>query len=165
MVAGGNANVWTYRFDWDDEGSFLLTDLSEMLGAAHSMEIPFVFGHFRLLGTFDRFAFTKDNAPGRFALSELMMGYWARFAAGGDPGGAPAWTRYGASVDTPSAMVFDAPHSGGARMIGDRETQPRLITDRFADPSLKTDARRCVVFKSMATWNPEMVGMDRGRCR
>lgn len=165
MVAGGNPNVWTYRFDWDEQGAFLLTDLSEVLGAAHSLEIPFVFGHFKLLGAFDRFAFTNANAPGRLALSDLMMGYWARFAATGDPGGAPAWTRYAATPDAPSAMVFDTPHSGGARMIVDRETQPRLITDLFADETLKTDARRCAVFTSMADWNPEMVGMDGGRCR
>jgi para-nitrobenzyl esterase len=165
MVAGGNANVWTYRFDWDEQGAFLLTDLSEVLGAAHSMEIPFVFGHFRLLGTFDRFAFTKANAPGRLALSDLMMGYWARFAATGDPGGAPEWTRYGATPDGASAMVFDTPRSGGARMIAERESQPRLIADLFADESLETDARRCAVFTSMAAWNPEMIGMDRGRCR
>lgn len=164
MVAGGNPDIWTYRFDWDEEGAFLLTDLSEMLGAAHSMEIPFVFGHFKLLGTFDRFAFTDANASGRVALSDQMMGYWARFAADGDPGGTPAWTRYTVAPEAPSTMVFDSPDAGGPRMVADHETQARLVSDLFADQSLKTDARRCAVFDSMTLWNPGMGGMDGGRC-
>src|SRR5262249_6412711 len=38
--------VFVYRFDWDEEPTLLGTDLSQMLGAAHAFEIPFVFGHF-----------------------------------------------------------------------------------------------------------------------
>ncbi len=166
MVTGGNANVWTYRFDWDEEGKILLTDLGQVLGAAHSVEIPFVFGRFQLLGMYDRFAFTKANAPGRKILSGQMMGYWARFAATGDPGGAadaPTWSRYVAG-EAPSLMVFDSPAGGGARMIADRETQQRLVADLFADPALATDARRCIVFTTMTSWNAGMTGMDGGKC-
>lgn len=168
MTAGGHAKVWTYRFDWDEEGSVGLTDLSQMLGAAHSMEIPFVFGRFVLLGRFDQFAFTRDNAPGRLKLSDQMMGYWARFAATGDPGagvGAPPWTPYTVEAGRPNTMIFDTAADGGVRMIVDRETQPQVVADLFADPTLKTDAQRCAVFAAMATWNKEMRGMDGGRCK
>src|SRR5581483_4386900 len=54
------------------------------LGVTHAQELPFVF----------------HNFPAPFAggpideqVSDAMIGYWTRFAAGGDPsgGGAPAW--------------------------------------------------------------------------
>lgn len=165
-TGAGNAQVWTYRFDWDEAGSVAFTDLGQMLGAAHSMEIPFVFGHFVLLGRFDQFAFTKENAPGRLALSDQMMGYWTRFAATGDPSGAdaPAWTRFTTAEGQPNTMVFDTAKDGGVRMIADRETQPKLVAELFADATLGADARRCAVFAAMATWNKEMRGMDNGRC-
>jgi len=40
--------IFSYRFDWDEEPSFLWSDLSELIGAAHGFEIPFVFGHWNL---------------------------------------------------------------------------------------------------------------------
>ncbi|MFZ4070972.1 MAG: carboxylesterase/lipase family protein [Caulobacterales bacterium] len=162
LTATGNADVWTYRFDWADQGRFLLTDLSQMLGAAHSMEIPFVFGHFQFFGAFDRYMFTRENEAGRFELSNQMMSAWGAFAHSGDPGG--DWARYQPTGAAPSVMLFNARSAGGSRMIADRESQARLIADLFADQTLKTNARRCQVFKVMLAWNKEMVGMDDGRC-
>ena len=40
--------VYAYRFDWDEEPSQYGFDLSIALGAAHALEIPFVFGDFKL---------------------------------------------------------------------------------------------------------------------
>ena len=34
-----------YRFDWDEEPTVMFYDLSIALGAAHGLEIAFVFGH------------------------------------------------------------------------------------------------------------------------
>lgn len=162
LTSTGHADVWTYRFDWADQGRFLLTDLSQMLGAAHSMEIPFVFGRFQFFGAFDRYMFTRDNEAGRLELSGRMMNHWAAFARSGDPGN--GWARYQPTGSAPSIKLFNAPAAGGSRMIADRETQARVLADLFADASLKTDARRCQVFKVMLAWNPEMAGKDAGRC-
>jgi para-nitrobenzyl esterase len=48
-------------------------------------------------------------SPRETALSDIMTGYWTRFAATGDPNGAgaPMWTPYDASAD--SYFVFDTP--------------------------------------------------------
>jgi para-nitrobenzyl esterase len=168
MVQGGHSQVWTYRFDWDEEGAIGFTDLAQMLGAAHSMEIPFVFGHFQLLGQFDQFAFTRANEAGRLELSERMMTYWTQFAATGDPGGgqgAPRWAPFTIADGQPNTMIFDSASGGGVRMIADRESQTKLVADLFADRTLKSDAQRCQVFAAMASWNKEMRGMDGGRCR
>ena len=169
MTAGGHAPVWTYRFDWDEEGGLLITDLGQLLGAAHSMEIPFVFGHFKLLGRFDSIAFTKANAPGRLALSDTMMSYWANFAATGSPGRGtdgklPEWKAWSNAPADPALMVFDSPAGGGARMIPGGETPEKVITDLMADPSLKTDARRCEVLMRSTRDRPELRSLAEGRC-
>ena len=169
MTTGGHGAVWTYRFDWDEEGGLLVTNLSELLGAGHSVEIPFVFGHFKLLGTFDRFAFTKENAPGRLALSDAMMSYWANFAASGDPGRGvdgtlPQWRPWSNDAAAPNLIVLDTASSGGPRMARDVETPKRIADDLFADASLKTPAQRCAIYAAMMRWNPEVAGGDGGRC-
>ena len=42
--------VFAYRFDWDEEPTILWLDFSSLLGAAHGLEIPFVFGTLTLMG-------------------------------------------------------------------------------------------------------------------
>ena len=86
MTAAGASDVFVYRFDWDEEPRlFGLADLSELLGAAHAFEVPFVFGHWDL-GSEGNVIFSRENLPGREELSAQMMSYWAQFAYAGDPG-------------------------------------------------------------------------------
>jgi len=94
------ANVWCYRFDWAREPA----PWNEVLGSAHFVDMPFVFGNFgpsvlsNLIGG-------KANALGRSALSEAMMASIGAFARTGDPNNAslgitwPMW---------PGVLVFDA---------------------------------------------------------
>jgi para-nitrobenzyl esterase len=100
------------------------------LGAAHSTELQYVFGKIPLLDK------TPPFTPAQFALSAQMMGYWTRFAAGGNPNGGkrPAWPAFGTgqpriqelvpSATAPeTAAAFSAAHrcafwatiEGGAR--------------------------------------------------
>ncbi|MET0312191.1 MAG: carboxylesterase/lipase family protein, partial [Burkholderiaceae bacterium] len=91
---------WSYRFDWDE----LPPPFDVVFGAAHTFDLPFVFGNFGP-SLYSNFAFTRANAPGREALSRAMMASLGAFASRGDPNaqvlGAswPAW---------PGVMVFDA---------------------------------------------------------
>lgn len=169
MTAGGHKEVWAYRFDWDDVGGFLWMDLRKTLGAAHAMEIPFVFNRFRLLGAADRFAFRKDNAASRAALSDAMMSYWGNFAATGDPGRGlegdlPEWTRWTPGDGAPKRIIFDAPTTGpmGVRMSAAEERQEAALAALAAEPALATDARRCQVFDATVAWFPEL---DAARAR
>jgi para-nitrobenzyl esterase len=169
MTQGGHAAVWTYRFDWDEEGRFLTADLGQLLGAAHSMEIPFVFGHFHLLGAFDPVAFNKDNAPGRIALSDTMMSYWAQFAATGDPGRGvdgklPLWTPWSNTPGANTQMVFAGAKGGGVRMWADRESGARVVSDLLSDPTI-TPAQRCIILKPIVADHPELKAeAAAGRC-
>jgi para-nitrobenzyl esterase len=66
------------------------------LGAFHGSEIPFVFGTLSRVGR----GLAEPDDSDR-ALSQVMLGYWVRFAATGDPNGegAPSWSRYAARTD------------------------------------------------------------------
>jgi para-nitrobenzyl esterase len=169
MVAGGHAPVWTYRFDWDEEGKLAVTDLGKLLGAGHSLEIPFVFGHFQLLGAFDQFAFTKANAPGRIALSDSMMNYWVQFATTGDPGRGvdgkqPLWSAWSNAPDAPRMMLLDSTAGGGVRMTADLESGPRIMKDLLADKTLTSEADRCQIVTRLVKDNPELKPVAGDRC-
>jgi para-nitrobenzyl esterase len=93
-------DVWFYRFDWDQEPA----PFNEIFGAAHSFDLPFVFGNFGP-SLWSRFMFNRANRPGRLALSDAMMRSIGAFALKGDPND-PAlgvtWPQW------PATLVFDA---------------------------------------------------------
>jgi para-nitrobenzyl esterase len=80
-----------------------IDDWKERFGVYHAAEIAFVF-HFML--------FPGLNEADR-ALADQVAGYWARFAATGDPNGTgvPHWPKY--SIKDESYLVLDEPVSTG----------------------------------------------------
>lgn len=123
--------VYAYRFDWDESPSNLLADLPTLIGAAHGVEINFVFGDFE--GGVDLGPLAdKANASGRKELSLTMMDYWANFAHTGSPGkGYSAeqatwspWSETGRNI-----MLLDTSADGGSRMAE--------VRDNIADIKLK----------------------------
>ena len=46
LTQSGHANTFAYRFDWDELTTINDMDLSKLIGAAHALEILFVFGSF-----------------------------------------------------------------------------------------------------------------------
>ena len=146
--------VFVYRFDWDEEPTLLGANFSQMLGAAHFFEVPFVFGHFDI-GRDGNRLFTEDNKAGREALSAQMMGYWAQFARTGDPGRgtdgtSPAWLPW---RDGPRYLVLDTPAGGGSRLSTDGVTRESVIAAVDTDPRLPTRRDQCRVLRSLATWS------------
>jgi para-nitrobenzyl esterase len=142
IISQTNApDVYSYRFDWDESVSNWLVDLSTLIGAAHGVEINFVFGDFE--GGVDiSFLADKSNASGRAELSQAMMDYWAEFAHTGHPGKGlsgeqaqwSSWSNTGNNV-----MVLDTQADGGRRMqelrhnVADLKlklTQDTIITDQ-----------------------------------
>ena len=101
------AEVWYYRFDWDKQPA----PWNDIYGAAHAIDLPFVFGNFGP-SLFAGIMNTTANQPGRLALSDAMMRSIGAFAQKGDPNDAslgvtwPTW---------PNKLVFDASQS--ARQI------------------------------------------------
>lgn len=76
-----HARAWSYRFDWSSPRH------GGLVGAAHTLEIPFVFGTFAHPTTRDFVGGPLDQAQ---ALSAEMSTAWVRFATSGDPGWAPS---------------------------------------------------------------------------
>jgi len=152
MVRSGDRQVYAYRFDWRGEGRVAGADLSKMIGAAHGLEVPSVFGHFEL-GRLGDLLFPRRGAPGRRALSEAMMADWAAFAREGTPGnhgGAPwlPWDESGPGA--PKFLVLNVPEAGGLHMSDAAESLPAIIAGIDADPRLPTERDRCLLFHEMA---------------
>lgn len=87
-------DVYMYQWDWKSQ--------VEGLGAAHAIELPFVFG------TFDSVSAKRtagDNLPRE--LSQKVQAAWAAFAAKGNPtiDGEPEWPEF--DLTDRSTMVID----------------------------------------------------------
>ena len=94
VSAAQPAPVFRYAFDHVAEnGSALL----KAQGAFHGGELPYLFGVLEFTTQIGGFT----PGPSDRAVSHAMQGYWARFAATGDPNGegAAAWPRYDTEAD------------------------------------------------------------------
>jgi para-nitrobenzyl esterase len=91
-LLSGQVPTFAYEFNDPNAPEFLITDPVMPLRAFHAAEIPYLF---RPVDSSTLFT------PAQLALSDQMIGYWGRFAAGGDPNGreAPRWPRYTAHHD------------------------------------------------------------------
>lgn len=88
-LVGGEAGAWMYRFDHRSSA------FAGRLGAAHAVEIPYVFD---LLDDESSHALIGDDPPQ--AVADTAHGAWVRFVADGDPG----WPRYNLA-DRATALI------------------------------------------------------------
>lgn len=145
----GAGPVRTYRFDWDNQGSVGPTNLSTMIGAAHSMEIPFVFGQFEnFMGRLDKRFFTSKNEPGRLALSHLMMACWGHIIHREQVSTAcPNWPAV--QAEGQQTLVFDVPEEESLQLTDDTESFETIFADMAEDPVLDRKDRRCAVVQRL----------------
>ena len=99
LQAAGQDRLFYYQFGWNQEPA----PFDTVYGAAHAMDLPFVFH------TFDEglftFGFSRRNEPGRLRLSDLMIASIRSFVRTGSPQHAGLGARWG---QWPDSMVFDA---------------------------------------------------------
>jgi para-nitrobenzyl esterase len=141
--------VFTYRLDWDEEPDYGVVDLHDLLGAAHSIDLNFIFGDDATQGLPLR---DRNNGAGRDALSSAMMSYWAHFAKFGIPGNGgrpelPVWRAWSAS--DPSLMVFDSAEGGGVRVSGERLYIADLKQRLQTDPAIAKPVERCQLYAQL----------------
>ncbi len=139
--------VYAYRFDWDDEPDYGIVNLHDLLGAAHSTEVNFVFGDDVTTGL--PFVRSKANGAGRDALADTIMGYWASFARDGAPGNGgnpanPVWQPWHESG--PSLMVLNSPNHGGAAMSDAHERIADIKARLAVDDGLTAPKARCKLY-------------------
>jgi para-nitrobenzyl esterase len=100
-------DIYAYRFAWDDEPE----PFDFLIGASHSIEVPFVFGNFdRDEDSKWSYAWSEENRTERERLSETMMHYWAQFVHTGNPNTAdlPPWPPWSDSPGGEKRIVLDS---------------------------------------------------------
>lgn len=119
LLLADRGPTWAYLFTYPDAGFQLATERD--LGAFHSGEIQFVFGHPSAIG---QRSFRGDEV----AVHDSMSAWWAAFVTDLDPAdaGGAAWPELDASA--PEAMGLDA--------------APAVRDDPFADACALWDAAR-----------------------
>ena len=93
-------DVWSYEFEWDAQPA----PFDTIFGAAHTFDLPFVFGNFGP-SLYSRILYTRANERGRLALSKAMQARLGAFARHGNPNDQttrPSWPTW------PGHIVFDA---------------------------------------------------------
>ncbi len=119
--------IYYYRFDFDQ------MRLGKTIGAAHAMELPFVFN------SLDRAPMNLLYGPKQKKIAKplvpVIQGYWINFAKTGDPNGPglPAWPKF--NLNTQQAQVFD--------------TQVRTESAKVAD--------RCAFWSEYSTSHPSFI--------
>ena len=142
MTAAGNPDVYAYRFDWDEEPTLMGYDLSVALGAAHALEIGFVFGEFDGIGL----GYVYPDDENQRSLMESMMSYWAEFAYTGNPGTGrdgteTPWLPWG--QDGKTSIILDTPTGGGIRMDDQTVTWESVRAELVADTGFADKREHC----------------------
>ena len=150
LRASQGPTVFAYRFDWDELRRILTLDLAKLFGAAHALEIPFVFGNFDLVD--DALIVGGDALAARDELSRRMMSYWAEFAYTGRPGTGrdgdqPDWTSWENGDDAQRLLIFDSANDGGIRMSSLRLTMAELRARLLADTSFVDPEEHCRIYR------------------
>ena len=154
-LATGSAPTYAYRWDWRDEGRrFGIMNVTRLVGAAHGLEVPFVFGSFDV-GPQSKLLFNDANAAGRFALSDAMMSYWSEFAATGSPGRGrdgtlPEWPAWPTAEPAPRLLVLNAPAAGGIRISDEEATRDRVVA--LMESQEPNDGSACTMFRATFRW-------------
>ncbi|MDG2270979.1 MAG: carboxylesterase family protein, partial [Halioglobus sp.] len=147
IAASSSEPVFAYRWDWDEGGKNWFIDYSELLGAAHGLEVAYIFGGFDgAIGAPG--LYTDKNIAGRDLLAQQMRSYWSEFATAGAPnngrsGTLPQWRPW--SNAGPNLMLLDTANGGGLRMVDD-PTTVLMLKERIAQDQNITDLRsRCAL--------------------
>jgi para-nitrobenzyl esterase len=142
LVASGHRETFVYRFDWDDLPVIQGVDFGVLAGAAHALEILFLFP-----AAFDNFVIKniviKDSYEGAKKLSDQMMSYWAEFAYTGDPGKGrsndlPQWKAWS---DTDKYMILDSEEDQGLVMVGSEVTVNSIFNELTTDERFTRDEK------------------------
>ena len=147
--------------DWRDLG---FIDFKDLLGAAHALELPFVFGNFpKPL----RVIFPDANQEKFEQASMSMRSYWANFAYTGNPGRGQnndleIWKQWDSSTnDVPRIMIID---TGDIRMQNDKLSMADLKQQFLAEDFANNPQGACEmyerIFRGEAYSQSEFESMD-----
>ncbi|MEM1189057.1 MAG: carboxylesterase family protein [Pseudomonadota bacterium] len=140
-------SLYAYRFDWDSTRKNWFVDLPALLGAAHGLELDFIF---RPIFSAQAPGIVYSGNRREFeALGRSLRDYWAGFAYAGRPGSGrsggqvfwPPWTAGDARV-----MILDGADDGGVRA---GLAEPRLVAELKDDLAAESELPlrlRCALY-------------------
>ncbi len=130
--------VFAYRFDWDELPTIQDLNYADLLGAAHAMELLFLFPAAMAQTLVSKFVI-GDGAEAAERLSQQMRNYWAAFAYTGDPNlGLPApqptWPVWQAADGVERFLILDSDNDQGIMTSTAALTLKGLLTKLEQDP-------------------------------
>ena len=153
LLTAGTDELYSYRFDWDDQRRFIIADFKELFGATHALEVPLLAGDHTLVGGPPISNFIYPRGISKFYTSRNMMLFWTNFAKYGDPGHSTnkvKWESYLKNEsDIKSFIVID--NKKNLRMSSEIFSLKDLSTKLFYDKRL-TEIEKCVVLFQMFTF-------------
>ncbi len=153
LAMTGNKNLYSYRFDWDDQRRFVIANFKQLFGATHALEVPLLAGDNSLVGGRPVSNFIYPKGISNFYMSRNMMKFWTNFAKTGEPGLSSnnvMWKPYTASkLDVKSFMVLD--NKKNLRMSSEMSSLENLTKELFYDKRLN-ELEKCVVLYQMFTF-------------
>lgn len=153
-------NVYSYRFDADDWRHVWLFDFKAVWGAAHALEIPFVFGWFPEPM---KVVFPDSSRAELELLSSAMMSYWTQFAYTGHPasgrhGELPLWLPWESGSTRGNFMALDTDLDAGIRMERQVYDRDEIIDAFMNDASYATTEEHCAAYMAafgMGSFDPD----------
>ena len=153
LTLAGNKNLYSYRFDWDDQRKFIIGDFKQLFGAGHALEIPLLLGNTMLVGGPPISNFMYPRGISRFYTSRNMMKFWTNFAKYGKPGKSSnkiEWTPYELNTDKESSfMILD--NKRNLKMRSDYISYKTLSEELYLDKRLNEE-EKCVIALQMFTF-------------
>jgi para-nitrobenzyl esterase len=151
LYKAGNAQLYAYRYDWDDHRRFIIADFKELIGSAHATEIPLLTGNNKLVGDYGFLIYPRGLSK-RFT-SKNMMKFWTNFAKNGKPGissNGVEWSKYNGQENKPSSYII-LDNKRNLRMQTDEFSFSSLAKDLYKENAL-TSLEKCVVLLQMLTY-------------
>ena len=158
MSNNKSSKVYAYRFDWDEQPSYFGIDLPVLLGAAHAMEIPFVFKNASLLGEsgdyISSIIYDEDNRKLDLALSDEIGEYWVNFAYDGNPNNFPydkttKWLNWDSKNNIERFIVLDTSNDKGIAMFNNTDSADSILQG-LASENIKLSEKCYVIDKMFA---------------
>ena len=145
MQRAGYTDLYSYRYDWDEQADNYFVPFSEILGAAHASEIAFIMGA-PMYGVIGDFMYPDTDSARE--MTEVMMTAWGAFARDGSPRlpDGMAWPRY--DSDAPSFMRLDVGDQLGiSKNVPSRDE----LLDRVAVSQAVSELERCLLVWELVT--------------
>ncbi|MAH79854.1 MAG: hypothetical protein CMQ77_03755 [Gammaproteobacteria bacterium] len=153
LAMTGNKNLYSYRFDWDDQRRFVIANFKQIFGATHALEVPLLAGDNSLVGGRPVSNFIYPRGISRFYISRNMMRFWTNFARNGDPGSSSnniKWRPYiDEKSDITSFIILD--NKKNLRMSSSNTNLKILTKELFYDERLNKE-EKCVILYQMFTF-------------